>query len=98
MRALINETEKMLAKLKDRLETCMMNNQEICISVECMFTNLLNTIRVDSYRVDKESIHLSYEDFEQNIILTDRMSITYDDMEDSFKFTYDKANIALCFI
>ena len=98
MRALINETEKMLAKLKERLEKCIINNQSICISVECMFTNFLNTIRIDDYSVDKESIHLSYEDFEQNIILTDRMSITYDDTEDSFRFTYDKANIALCFV
>ena len=98
MRALINETEKMLAKLKERLESCIINNQSICISVECMFTNFLNTIRIDDYSVDNESIHLAYEDFEQNIILTDRMSITYDDMEDSFKFIYDKANIALCFV
>ena len=98
MKTLINETEKMLSKLKDRLEACMMNNQEICISVECMFTNFLNTICIDDYSVDNGSIHLSYKDFEQNIILTDRMSIMYDDIEDSFKFIYDKANIALCFV
>ena len=98
MKTLINETERMLLKLEDRLRTCITNSQEICISVECEFTNMLNTIHIDDYSVDKQSIHLSYEDFEHNIILTDKTRITYDDIEDSFRFTYDKANIALCFV
>lgn len=98
MRALINETEKMLLKLEDRLRICMKTREQVCISIECEFTNILNTIRVDDYTVDQENIHLSYEYFEHNIILTDKTRITYDDIEDSFIFTYDKANIILCFV
>lgn len=98
MKTLINETERMLLKLEDRLRICMETREQVCMSIECEFTNILNTICIDDYSVDKQSIHLSYDYFEHNIILTDKTRITYDDIEDSFKFTYDKANIILCFV
>ena len=99
MKALINEAEqgKLLSLLKQKFEESMINETTICISIESAAMNCLNTILVESYEVNDEYVHMLNGDFEFTIAMNEETSVTYDNIEDCFKFQDDGTEIMLFF-
>ena len=85
MKALINETERD-ALLKEKIDYCMENEIEICISIESAFINLLHTIYVEDYRINNDYLFVSSGDFEFTISFENEMQVTYDEEQNCIKF------------
>jgi hypothetical protein len=94
MKALINETERNTL-LKEKIDYCMEHDVRICISVEDVRINLLNTIDVEDYKVNDDYLFISAGNFEFTIPFNNEMQVTYNQGQECFKFTYEDTEITL---
>ena len=93
MKALINETERNTL-LKEKIDYCMENEIEICISIESALVNLLHTICVEDYKVNSDYLFVSSNNFEFTIPFDD-VEVTYNKEENCIRFKYESSEMML---